>query len=57
MNARDDLATAIELDLIASGLPEQRFFVWRLKAALASRSELERLRNRELRRPSPSIRA
>jgi hypothetical protein len=49
MNARDDLAGAIELDLIASALPEQRFFIWRLKAALAGRSERERLRNEQLR--------
>jgi hypothetical protein len=49
MNGRGDLASAIELDLIASALPEQRFFIWRLKAALAGRLELERLRNEQLR--------
>jgi hypothetical protein len=48
MNGRGDLASAIELDLIASPLPEQRHFVWRLRAALASRGERERLRNAEL---------
>jgi hypothetical protein len=37
MNGRADLASAVELDLIAFALPEQRFFVWRLKAALVTR--------------------
>ena len=45
---RDDLSMAAQLGQIASALPEQRFLVWRLKAALASRGERERLRNAEL---------
>ena len=49
MTGGDDLASAIELDLIASALPEQRFFIWRLRAALSSRAALERLRNEQLR--------
>ena len=49
MNGHDDLAGAVELDLITAALPEQRFFIWRLMAALASHRELERLRNDELR--------
>jgi hypothetical protein len=46
---RDDLSASAELEEIAVALPEHRHFIWRLKAALASRHELERLRNDELR--------
>ena len=49
MAGRLDLARAVELDVITAALPEHRHFIWRLRAALASRHELERLRNDELR--------
>jgi hypothetical protein len=53
---RDDLSASAELEEIAVALPEHRHFIWRLKAALASRHELERLRKdvlRQLRRFYP----
>ena len=49
MLARDDLAMSAELDAIAAALPEMRHFLWRVKAALASCGERERLRNEQLR--------
>jgi hypothetical protein len=55
MNARDDLARAVELDVITAALPEHRHFIWRLRAALASRHELERLRKRRAASTSPVL--
>ena len=48
--SRDDLSVSVQLEQIPKESPEQRHFNWRSRAALASRSERERLRNVELRR-------